>query len=142
MRKVRNIAIVVALMALLTAGCVSIPCAPEWDTATCKVQQAIAVAENVDLGLQTLKAGVPTLPVGVVAAIDAYHLALPAAKQGALDALAAYESGHGGNWQQALSFLINLYKDVNAVITGNGLPDQVKPAQSVVAKAFAAKGYK
>jgi methyl coenzyme M reductase subunit C len=120
------------VMVLAMVACASIPCAPPQDKPTCEVAYYISIADQVDVNLQALAAGIP-LGAGVSKAIAAYHAALPSAEQGANDLLAAYEAGTVKDYTTALNFLIALYKDVNAVVVAAGQPDQVKAAETKMA---------
>ena len=127
----KNQTILLAVLVLGLAACTSIPCAAPLDKATCQVNYYLGVADQVDVGLQTLKASGALVP-NVVKYIDVYHNGLPALKDATNEALAAYEAGKSQDYQTALNLLIQFYTNVNAIITAAGGPDQVAAAKAVV----------
>ncbi len=133
--RLTTICIAAALLALAAAtitGCTSSTCASAPDKATCQVTYYLSIADQVDVNLQALKAGVPALSPSVVHAIDAYHAALPAAEQAARDGLAAYLAGQAKDYTTVMQYVIALYTDINRVVMAAGEPNQVAAATARV----------
>jgi hypothetical protein len=121
---------VLAACIVMLPGCVT--CDPSWDTATCKVNQAVAIGGQVDLALQALAVAVPVLPPAVIAAITAYHSAYPLAVAAAQSALATYEATHSGDYLTALGILTQLYTNVANLLAAAGHPGILSQAQTTV----------
>ncbi len=129
MHKTILTAVMAALIVALPISCVT--CPPNVDNATCKVQQAEAIAQLVDVAAGTLVAGYPS-PV-LIAAYATFHAALPLAIKALDAALAEYEAGHTGAWSVLLAGLQNLYESFDALyrqVTGRA--SLVTAAQATV----------
>lgn len=132
MKKLVLTAVLAALIVTLPMSCATITCDPSWDTATCKVNQAIAIGGQVDIAAQALLLALPVLPPVVVAAITAYHAAYPLAVASAQSALALYESGHSGDYLTALDVLKALYTNITNLLSAAGHPGLLAQAQKTV----------
>jgi hypothetical protein len=128
----KRIIISAVLVACLLGMQSCITCQPDWDRPTCDVRQAEAIAGQVDVGLQALVVAVPTLPAPALAAIAAYHAALPLAVKALDAALQEYELTHSGAWKAALAFLVNLYESIDNLLTGWGQASVLAQAKATV----------
>jgi len=136
----KSLATVVLIAALISSmGCGTIlQCQSTWDTATCRVNQAIAMAQEID-HLASIAAVIPALAEGYAI----YHAALPLAIKTAQDALAVYEAGGSSDWEMAVNFLVALYNDVEAWFVGHGVKSLVAQAKVIVAQpGYTCKAWK
>jgi len=127
-----------AVLVIGLAGCVT--CAAPTDKATCDTEQAIAIANAMDIGFQAALLAAPVLPPSVVGWINIYHEKLPAAEKLLRDTLAGYEAGTIKDYKSVLQALVSLYTDINGMITAAGQPDVLAPAQAQARAALKTKG--
>jgi hypothetical protein len=134
MKNIILTAVLAACIVALPISCTSlsgVTCPSTWDTATCRVNQAIAISERADLLMQAaLASGLIPPPLSTIFA--GYHAAVPTFVSLAQEGLAAYEADHTKDYVMACSALEDLFATLQKSLQAQGATDYVAQATTQV----------